>query len=121
MPTLQQILYDSGDFFMPKCIKDKLETYIIGNDKSLFYVNYWSFVHMFSGVLSGLLYIYFGYSLNAYNYFYTMLIIHTLWEIWQILIGMSDPLELRRQIDILVDTLFFISGAILVFYIFKYI
>ena len=43
-----------------------------------------------------------------------MLIIHTIWEVWQIFIGMSKPFSLtgdNNSIDIFVDTAAFMLGT----------
>ena len=45
-----------------------------------------------------------------------MFALHTIWECWQILIGMSKPYMLTGRgnlVDIVVDTLMFMLGAYL--------
>ena len=46
-----------------------------------------------------------------------MFIIHTIWELWQMLIGMSKPYKLTGRsnlIDTIMDTIFFMVGAYIV-------
>ena len=48
------------------------------------------------------------------NYYFKMFILHTVWEFWQIFIGMSDPFRLTGNsnlVDIILDTTLFILGA----------
>lgn len=94
--------YASGDLFLPKEVRTILETYIIGNDTSLFYITLWSFMHM----LSGFLFRFINNSLVNY------IIVHTVWEIWQIYIGMTHVDTLRGKIDVVVDTVMGIIGFI---------
>lgn len=86
--------YASGDLFLPKEVRNLLETYIIGNDTSLFYITVWSFMHLLSGVLFALV----SDSLQGY------MVTHTIWEIWQIYIKMTPIHKLRGAIDIFTDT-----------------
>ena len=99
-PILRNWLYRSGDIFLPRKYVDKLDKYIIGNDTSVMYLNYWSLMHLLSGVL-----------FPSENYLYYF-IVHSLWELWQIFIGMT-PLNLRGFIDIIVDTLMGLLGMYL--------
>ena len=48
-----------------------------------------------------------------------MFIIHTLWELWQVLIGMSNPTKitgLGNIVDIFADTILFMVGAFTIRY-----
>jgi len=99
------LLYRSGDLFLPKNIRKFLETYIVGNDKSYYYISYWTIAHLISGILT-----YYLITVNPIN----ALLFHTAWELWQIFIGMTI-LDTRGIIDIANDTLFFMCG----FYISK--
>jgi len=43
-----------------------------------------------------------------------MFIIHTLWELWQMIIGMANPMKLTGKsnlIDTIIDTLLFMGGS----------
>ena len=104
MPTLEDILYRSGDVFLPKQVRTFLETYLIGGPTSIFYVSVWSFVHMLSGVLTA------QFVTSSYK---TGFWIHTAWEYWQIFIGMTKYKTLRGALDIVTDTAFFMAGMVL--------
>jgi hypothetical protein len=95
--------YASGDLFLPKEIRDFLKIYIIGNDRSLFYISFWSLMHTFSGVLFSFV----SNSLQGY------LVVHTIWELWQIYIKMTPIDTLRGVIDIFTDTFMGVLGFIL--------
>ena len=46
-----------------------------------------------------------------------MFILHTFWELWQAIIGMSRPYKLTGRsnlVDTILDTIFFIFGAYVV-------
>lgn len=114
----EKIIYSSGDVFLPESVRNILGTviYKYPNSKTnyTFYIQGWTFIHFLNGIITGYLYLYFGYSKK--NYFLYMFILHTLWEIWQIIIGMSKPLNILGRnniIDTLVDTLSFLSGSYL--------
>jgi hypothetical protein len=93
----RSLLYRSGDLFLPEDI--------VGNDNTVYYINYWSFIHLISGVVM--------HHLVGDKAIFS-LIVHTLWELWQIYIGMTK-LDARGIIDSINDTLFFMIG----FYISK--
>jgi len=109
---LQNIIYNSGDIFLPEKIKNILGTDLLGNSKKSFYVSGWSIVHFVNGIIIGYLYLYFKG--DSRLYIFKLLVIHTMWELWQMLIGMSKPYKLTGRsnlIDTVMDTLFFMSGA----------
>jgi hypothetical protein len=87
--------YASGDLFLPKQIRSILETYIVGDDKSLIYITLWSIMHGLSGVI----FYFVSDSFQGY------LVIHTVWELWQIYIGMTPLHTIRGIIDIITDTI----------------
>lgn len=103
-PVMRNWLYRSGDLFLPKRHVDALDTYLVGTDTSVFYLNYWTFLHFLSGVLFAWLT---PYPRDIYLQFF---VVHTLWEIWQIAIGMT-PMNLRGFVDTLVDTIAGMLGA----------
>ena len=98
-------LYRSGDLWLPTPIVKFLDSYIVGNDKSLIYLNFWHINHFMSGVLFALLF-------PAYS-FWVYLVVHTVWELWQLFIGMTKQ-NLRGFIDILNDTVIGSIGFFLV-------
>jgi EamA domain-containing membrane protein RarD len=112
---LQHIIYSSGDIFLPEKVKDILGTDLIGTSKKTFYVSGWSIVHLSSGIIFGYIYLYFKW--DSEMYIYKMFILHTIWEFWQMLIGMSKPYKLTGRsnlIDTIMDTIFFMSGAYII-------
>ena len=115
---MQKLLYNSGDLFLPKEVKDVLETHIYGNYNQTIYITYWSFMHLLSGILTGYIYLSLGYKTK--NYYWNLFIIHTLWEIWQIIIGMSKPLKIvgkNNIFDTILDTIFFMIGCLIIFHL----
>jgi hypothetical protein len=100
----------SGDLFLPQSIRRFLYSYIIGSESSMFYISRWSILHMISGCIIGYALLY--NKSNAFYYF-TGLFIHTIWEIWQKFIGMTEW-DLRGAIDTAVDTIMCLIGMALV-------
>ena len=113
--NLQDIIYNSGDVFLPEKLKNILGTDLIGSSKKTFYVSGWSIVHFINGIIFGYLYLYFKG--DSRLYIFKLFIIHTIWEFWQILIGMSKPYKLTGRsnlIDTIMDTIFFMLGTYIV-------
>lgn len=120
---IEKILYNSGDFFLPKPIKTILDKDILGSSKHTFYFSGWSVVHFLSGILTGYLYLYFGYNNDKTIYYYKMFILHTIWELWQMLIGMSKPYNLTGPsniIDTVFDTIYFMMGTYIAYLLTNY-
>jgi hypothetical protein len=112
---IQNIIYNSGDVFLPEKVKDILGTDLIGTSKKTFYVSGWSIVHLINGIIFGYLYLYFKGD-NRF-YMFKLFIMHTIWEFWQMLIGMSKPYKLTGRsnlVDTIMDTIFFMLGAYIV-------
>jgi hypothetical protein len=109
MPTIRDLLYLSGDLFLPKHLRAFLERYWIGNTTSLFYVTNWSILHALTGILI-------GYILKTYypdtSYYTTGLYIHTVWEVWQLAVR-NTPGTFRGIIDVFTDTAFFMAGMMI--------
>lgn len=108
----KKVLYNSGDVFLPTPIKKLLDKSIYMTSNHSFYINGWTIVHWGSGILVGALYLYFGKSISSY--YLNLLIIHTLWELWQVFIGMAKPWKLTGHsnlIDSFVDTIVFMIGS----------
>lgn len=99
-----EFLWRSGDGFLPDSIKKILDTYILGNDTSLVYINGWSFVHLGMGVVVAKLFS--DWTIGQ------AFLLHCAWELWQIVIKMT-PATSRGLIDIFMDTLFFMTGFVL--------
>jgi hypothetical protein len=112
---LRDIMYNSGEAFLPQTVKYILETNFFGSNKKTFYISGWSMVHLMNGMIIGFIYLYFRY--NTRFYFLVMFIIHTLWEAWQIFIGLSKYYKLsgpNNLVDTIMDTLFFMIGTYIV-------
>ena len=112
--SLREIIYSSGDVFLPDSVKKFLSTDLIGSSKHTFYISIWSIVHFLSGIFIGLFYFFMEW--NVQTYMLNMFALHTIWECWQILIGMSNPYILTGRgnlVDIVVDTVMFMLGAYL--------
>jgi hypothetical protein len=121
MPApVDTLLYRSGDAFLPERIRRFLGTFVYGSYQTPVYINYWSFMHAFSGILLALLllrapqWIPFSQLLNPYLYGF---LVHTVWELWQVAIGMSRPFTAQGHnglTDIVLDTAFFMVGMAIV-------
>jgi hypothetical protein len=97
------LLCRTGDLLLPLSVRRVLETYWIGDDRSLVYVTNWTFLH----VLSGVLVVLWNPSITYLLAFW----IHTAWEAWQILVRNTPWWTLRGQIDVVVDTLAYMLGV----------
>jgi hypothetical protein len=119
----EKMIYHSGDFFLPKPIKQTLDKNIYMTQNYSFYINGWTIIHYLSGMILGAIYLYLGKQISFF-YYYNLFIIHTIWELWQMLIGMSKPWLLTGDsnlIDTFVDTIVFMFGAYVtlqIYYIF---
>ena len=112
---LKKIIYSSGDIFFPENIKRILSTDIIGTSAKTFYISGWSIVHFINGIIFGYLYLYFNYDIRFYTL--KMLAFHTIWELWQTLIGMAKPYKLSGKsnlVDSIMDTILFMMGAYII-------
>ena len=113
--NLHTIIYNSGDAFLPEKVKKNLRKELIGSTKNTFYVTRWSIIHLINGIIVGFIYLYFKWDIKLY--FFKLFILHTIWELWQVLIGMSYPFKLsghNNLIDIIMDTVFFMSGGYII-------
>lgn len=97
--TMPQIR-DLGDLFLPQPVKSFLEIYLVGNDRTLIYITFWSVVHFFSGMLTAQF-----LTPSPWAAFW----IHTAWEILQLVIK-NTPWTARGFIDIAMDTALFMGG-----------
>jgi hypothetical protein len=106
--TTQDILFRSGDLFLPFAVRRFLEQYSVGSDTSLLYINNWSIVHLLSGVLTAYVLLRIGSQKDLYV---QALLLHTSWELWQILGKNTLIGTTRGQLDVLMDTAFFMAGV----------
>ena len=114
MYTIDDILFRSGDVFLPEPIKDLLEQGIYFDNKESIYINGWTGIHFLSGFITGKIYL--KKQLSLENYYLNLFIIYTLWEFWQVFIGMAKPWKLEgasNLIDSIIDTLAFMLGTYL--------
>lgn len=72
-----------------------------------------------SGVLIAYILSLYKYKLTKQQIFITAFLIHTAWEIWQILVESTPIHTFRGQLDVFVDTLAFMLGAVLYVYLKK--
>lgn len=117
---IERIIYNSGDVFLPKTLKQLLDTDIVGSSKKTFYFSGWSIMHFISGIITGYIYLYLGYNKQPTMYYYKLFILHTIWELWQMLIGMSRPYTLNGRsnlIDTIFDTIYFMLGSYIIYQI----
>jgi hypothetical protein len=106
MPKFEDFLFLSGDLFLPKRIRSFLETYHMGNDRSILYITNWSLVHFFTGILTAWI---LAVHYPGYDTLWTGFLLHTMWEIWQLAVQ-NTPWTLRGILDIGMDTLLFMIG-----------
>jgi hypothetical protein len=106
--------YRSGDLFLSKYIREILETPLYGHhEKTPIYITLWSIMHLISGIITELLLRYY-FKVNFFqNRILYGIIIHTFWELWQVIIKMNNPYKLTGKnglIDMIVDTIMFLIG-----------
>ena len=99
--------YHSADLFLPTSVQKVLGYYYVGSDTSKFYLTNWSILHFLSGIATA----YFLQSRTKQIYLVSFLI-HTMWELWQILVRKTPIGTLRGQIDTVVDTILFMLGVV---------
>jgi len=117
MSSESNLLYKSGDVFLPKGMVQFLDQGIYFDNQQRFYINLWTGLHFLSGIIIGRVIL--KYIVEPVQLFIICIIIHTLWESWQVYIGMAKPWKLAGSsnlIDSLVDTTAFMLG---VFYIYR--
>ena len=100
---------DSGDLFLPQPVRRFLYTHIIGSESTIFYISYWSILHMLSGILTGWVLLKW---FNRIPYYFTGILVHTIWELWQKFIGMTKW-DLRGAIDTIMDTIMHLIGMVI--------
>jgi hypothetical protein len=117
---INKIIFSSGEILLPDSVRNPLMANIVGSSQKTFYISGWSIIHIINGILFGYLYLVFKYDMK--RYVINMLILHTCWEGWQMLIGMSKPYKLtgpNNLIDTFMDTLLFMVGAYVALKIYK--
>jgi hypothetical protein len=117
---INKIIFSSGEILLPDSVRNPLMANIVGSSQKTFYISGWSIIHIINGILFGYLYLVFKYDMK--RYVINMLILHTCWEGWQMLIGMSNPYKLtgpNNLIDTFMDTLLFMVGAYVALKLYK--
>ena len=60
--SIHDIIYNSGDVFLPDSIKKFLSKDLIGSSRDTFYISIWSIIHLLSGVFIGFFYLFMKFS-----------------------------------------------------------
>jgi hypothetical protein len=105
------LFFRSGDLFLNKRMRKFLETFLIGSYDSSIYITYWSILHFISGIITS--YILHIYAPNIQHPYSVGFAGHTLWEGWQVYIGMSRPWNWKGHngfTDFTMDTALFMAG-----------
>lgn len=102
----------STDVFLPPRVVETLNRVVVGNKKTGWYVDGWSGMHVLTGLLCGVFLLALG--LRGFGGFLVALLIHTVWELWQVHVGLTyipsfNPVTNRH--DALTDTAFFLLGV----------
>jgi hypothetical protein len=105
---IQDILFRSGDLFLPKSVREFLEQYYVGSDTSLVYITNWTLVHLLSGVILAL---YLFPSMPKQPALWRIFWIHSAWELWQILGQNTAIYTWRGILDVAMDTFATMAGA----------
>jgi len=109
MATSEETLFLSGDLFLPTPVRSFLAQYHIGDEESLVYVTNWTLVHFVSGL-------FLGWALSTYfpklSYYAMGFYIHSIAELWQILVKNTPYWTPRGLIDIGTDTAFTMAGMV---------
>ena len=112
--SLIEFIYDTGDAFLPENLKQLLSKNIVGT-KSYLYLDGWSAVHFISGILAGFVFTKLSKKhIPLTDYYFSLFIFHTIWEMWQVAIGMSKTWVLfghNAFMDTVFDTLCFLFGT----------
>lgn len=119
-PESYEILRKGSEFNMDREMQKRyaLLKYLIGNDNSLIYVTGWSLTHVLWGIIVGIIVLikqYHYHELTFGNYLLELIIIHSLWELFQFAIEITPYWTLRGWGDTATDTVLFMTGTLLPF------
>ncbi len=109
--SLKFFIHKSDHAFLPDKYRFRLHQPFIGK-RAVNYIDGWTMIHFLNGVLFG--YLYHKLKFNMNNYYVILLILHIIWETYQIIINSSqgDKLEgPNSYMDAFIDTVFFMAGA----------
>lgn len=113
--SIKDIGYHSTYLFLPNYLRDRLDVDLIGSNKYTFYISGWSILHFIGGCLIGFLFLYFKWD-NFY--FLKLLILHILFEAWELFVQTSQPYNLTGDgnlVDTIIDTILFMLGGYIVY------
>jgi len=102
-----------GDLLAPDWLNQWLGTYIIGDDKSVFYIWLWSVNHFLSGMFLAFLLRHYT-NLTIEERYMVGFQLHNLWELLQIAVENTELSTLRGQVDLVMDTIIFMVGMVVV-------
>lgn len=102
-----------GDLFAPDWMNQLLGTYIIGDEKSVFYIWLWSVNHFLSGMFLAVVLRHYT-TLTLEQRYMVGFQLHNLWELLQIVVENTELSTLRGQIDLIMDTIIFMVGMVIV-------
>lgn len=78
--------------------------------KDTYYLQNWHIIHFITGIILGYLVLALDKKLSAFEYYVKLLLVHTIWESFQVLVGIT-PIHPRVIPDILIDTVSFMIGV----------
>jgi hypothetical protein len=113
---LVEKLYRLGDAYLPPHVSKILDYRFAGSNNG-YYVDFWSVTHFVWGMIINAVLGWFRL-FNATTIYVMGFILHTLWELFQVMIGMSTFCRYHSYrpfglADTILDTLFFMFGMVL--------
>ena len=99
--------------FLQKKYSIRLSEPFLGSKESV-YFDGWSLIHLTTGLICG--YVYIKMDFNMTHYYCILLVLHIIWEFYQIYIHSSNPYSFKGPnslTDGIIDTLSFMFGAFL--------
>ncbi len=108
-----EILQKINHAFLSEKYSKRLSKPFLGSKQHI-YFDGWSLIHLTNGLICG--YVYIKMNFNMTHYYCILLVLHIIWEIYQIYIHSSNPHSLtgpNSLTDGLIDTLLFMFGVFL--------
>jgi hypothetical protein len=102
--------------FLSEKYRQRLHKPFLGSRQNI-YFDGWSLVHFTNGFICG--YVYIKMDFNMTHYYCILLVLHIIWEIYQIYIKSSNPYSLtggNSLTDAFIDTVAFMFGVFLAKY-----
>jgi hypothetical protein len=116
--TNNKFLQKLDHAFLSEKYRHRLHKPFLGSRQTI-YFDGWSLVHLTNGLIFGYVYIKMGF--NMTHYYCILLVLHIIWEIYQMYIKSSNPYSLKGPnsiTDAFIDTLSFMFGVFLAKYAF---